>query len=253
MSPPPHISPPHLAPTNPSPLGTNPSPLGPNNPSTSTSSSAITSTSSSTSASSSASSSISTNSSSSSSTRARELEIIEKFLHPCHLLVHKCSFFYHLVVGPNHLTTSGLQPTHHHLAPITPTTCRPPINQTHFGHNHPTTPMHQLTHLLYSPTNAPPLGPNHTTTPFPNHPTTHHTFPQPSTTCRPQSTQYILATITPPPLYINSSITHHTWPQPTHHPWAPIHHLLAPITLVLALGLVLVIALTLALVLVLGS
>ena len=32
------------------------------------------------------------------STSTRELEIIEKFLHPHRLLVHKVDFFYHLVV-----------------------------------------------------------------------------------------------------------------------------------------------------------
>ena len=89
---------PHLAPTNPPPLGTNPSPLGPNHSSASTSSSA----------SSSSSSCASTSCSTSASPSTRELEIIEKILHP--KFAKFKFFFYHLVVVecPHHLTC------HHH-------------------------------------------------------------------------------------------------------------------------------------------
>ena len=156
-----------------------------------------------------------------------------------------------------YLNTPRLQPTHQHLVPVpsTPiynqcTTLRsqpchhpPHLSQT------PTIPGPTIHHLWaqinpYSPVNASPLGPNH--------PATHHTFPWPLTTLGPNH---------PPPVGPNQP--NQPWPQSPHHPmqklihhpphlvptnlpslnpitpppWAPTHHLLAPINLVLALAL----------------
>ena len=105
-------------------------------------------------------------------------------------------------LGSNHLNTRGLQPTHHHLAPV----IAPP----------------------YSPINAPPLDPNH--------PTTHHTFPQPHhSPHQAPTTHHLLAPINPPHLGHNHPSATTPMHQLTHHPphLAPTHHLLAPITLAL--------------------
>ena len=81
------------------------------------------------------------------------------------------------------------------------------IHRFAMGSNQPTTTWRQSLHHPYSPTNAPPLDPNH--------PTTHHTFPQPPHHSPHQAptTNHLWSPINP---------THlgHNHP---HHPYAPTH------------------------------
>ena len=99
-------------------------------------------------------------------------------------------------LSPSHLTSPGLQPIHHHLALITP----PPL----WTNPSPLTPITPPLLYLWVPTNPPPLGHNHPTTP--THQLTHHP-PNLAPTNPPP-----LTSITPPPLGTSPSLL-----DPSHH------------------------------------